>query len=79
MKILFFATAREATGCASAELALLEPASTDQVWGALIAKYPALAPLRGVARLSRNDEYADADARFADADVAAVIPPVSGG
>lgn len=79
MKILFFATAREAAGCASDELALPGPASTDEVWAALIAKYPALAPLRSVARLSRNDEYADADARFTDADIVAVIPPVSGG
>jgi len=79
MKILFFAMAREAAGCASDELQVPEPIAADEVWAALIAKYPALAPLRGVARLSRNDEYADADARFADADVVAVIPPVSGG
>jgi molybdopterin synthase catalytic subunit/molybdopterin synthase sulfur carrier subunit len=79
MKVLFFATAREATGCASDDLAVKAPASADEIWKALTAKHPALAPLRGVARLSRNDEYADADAQFLDADVVAVIPPVSGG
>jgi molybdopterin converting factor subunit 1 len=79
MKILFFAAAREAAGCEADDLAVTEPASTEEIWNALIARHPGLAPLRGVARLSRNDEYADADAQFRETDLVAVIPPVSGG
>ncbi len=79
MKILFFSSARTAAGCAADEIFFGAPASLDEVWRGVIEKHPALAPLRRVSRLSRNDAYADDQAVFHDTDVVAVIPPVSGG
>ncbi|HEY8900662.1 MAG TPA: MoaD/ThiS family protein [Chthoniobacterales bacterium] len=79
MKVLFFSVAREASGCAEAEIPLPEPASIEGVWERLIERHPALVELRDAARLSCNDVYADASTRFLDEDVVAVIPPVSGG
>ncbi|MDD5201235.1 MAG: MoaD/ThiS family protein [Terrimicrobiaceae bacterium] len=79
MKLLFFANVRSAIGRAADEIPLGQPASMDDVWRLLIGKYPAIAAFRDVARLSRNEEFADADTTFGDTDVVAVIPPVSGG
>ncbi len=79
MKILYFSTSRAAAGLGSEDIPLDGTLSGEQVWAALIARHPGLAPLRSAARLSRNEEYADDATRFLGGDVVAVIPPVSGG
>lgn len=79
MKVLYFSTARLAASLGSEDVALDEPVDAAGVWRILIARHPALAPLRETARLSRNEAYADADTLFVNDDVVAVIPPVSGG
>lgn len=77
--VLFFAAARVAAGRESMEVTPEAAATPDELWVTLIREFPALALVRPAARLARNEDYIDADARFADGDVVAIIPPVSGG
>lgn len=79
MRILFFAQLKDATGCASAKLAAPVPIGGEELWAALLAKFPALELHRRSVRLAKNSEYVGPDARFADGDEVALIPPVSGG
>jgi len=79
MRILFFAQLKDATGCASTELAVPAPISSEQLWAELLKKFPPLAIHRRTVRLARNSEYVAANAQFADGDEVALIPPVSGG
>jgi molybdopterin converting factor subunit 1 len=79
MRILFFAQLKDATGCALAELAAPTPISSEELWAALLAKFPALERHRRSVRLARNSEYVGPDAEYADGDEVALIPPVSGG
>ena len=79
MRVLFFAQIKDATECDSTELDFPSPPGTEELWAALLKKYPALASHQKTARLARNWEYAEADAQFANTDEVALIPPVSGG
>jgi len=79
MRVLFFAHLKDVTGCAEIGVELGPPADADELWRKLADRFPALARLRGSIRLARNCEYVGPDARFADADEVALIPPVSGG
>ena len=79
MRVLFFAQLKDLTGCDSAEFPAPGPLTAEQLWAELLGKFPKLAPHRANARLARNWEYAAPDARFADTDEVALIPPVSGG
>lgn len=79
MRVLFFAQLKDATGCREAGLRVAAPVNADELWRQLILRFPALATFRRSVRLARNCEYADANARFADTDEVALIPPVSGG
>jgi molybdopterin converting factor subunit 1 len=79
MRVLFFAQLKDATGCASVELAAPAPIKAEALWAALLKIYPALEAHRKTVRLARNSEYAEADTQFADGDEVALIPPVSGG
>jgi molybdopterin converting factor subunit 1 len=79
MRVLFFAQIKDVTGCDAVELAPSSPLNREQLWTMLLEKFPGLRGHRGNVRLTRNWEYAEADAQFADADEVALIPPVSGG
>jgi molybdopterin synthase sulfur carrier subunit len=79
MHVLFFAQLKDATGCDAVELAVAAPLSEEQLWAALLEKFPALAAHRASVRLARNLEYAGPQTLFANDDEAALIPPVSGG
>lgn len=79
MHVLFFAQLKDVTGCEAVELPLPSPPNGDQLWAALLEKFPGLAAHRPNVRLARNWEYADSETRFADADEVALIPSVSGG
>jgi molybdopterin converting factor subunit 1 len=79
MTVLYFAQARRLAGIASEPLSLPSPVTTDALWSAILARHPALAPLRSVTRFARNGEFAAADALFSPGDEVALIPPVSGG
>ena len=79
MRVLFFAQLKDATGCDSIEFAPPAPLDAGQLWALLLEKFPQLSAYRSQVRLSRNWEYAGPDARFANEDEVALIPPVSGG
>jgi molybdopterin converting factor subunit 1 len=79
MRVLFFAQLKDATGCASVELAAPVSISSEQLWSELLKIFPALETHRRTVRLARNSEYVASDAQFADGDEVALIPPVSGG
>jgi molybdopterin converting factor subunit 1 len=79
MRVLFFAQLKDVTGRDSVELAPASPLNAEQLWAALLKKFPALAAHRSSVRIARNGEYAATDAQFSNADEVALIPPVSGG
>jgi molybdopterin converting factor subunit 1 len=79
MRVLFFAQLKDATGAAELEMKISGNLDADGLWRALIAEQPKLAAFRKTTRLACNNEYADAQTRFNDADEVALIPPVSGG
>jgi molybdopterin converting factor subunit 1 len=79
MTVVYFAQARRLAGIASETLALPPPVTSEALWQELLARHPALAPLRPVTRLARNGDFATADTVFAPGDEIALIPPVSGG
>jgi molybdopterin converting factor subunit 1 len=79
MRVLFFAQLQDVTGCAATELASPSSLNREQLWTALLEKFPGLAMHRANVRLARNWEYADEQTIFSSADEVALIPPVSGG
>jgi len=79
MRVLFFAQLQDVTGCAATELVSPSPLDREQLWAALLEKFPGLGAHRPNVRLARNWEYADAETRFENVDEVALIPPVSGG
>jgi molybdopterin converting factor small subunit len=79
MRLVYFAHARRATGCSIEEFPLTAPMTAPALWDLLVQRHPALAPLRAVSRLARNDDFLPPDALLAPTDEIVVIPPVSGG
>ncbi len=80
LRVLFFASARQAAGCAEATVECEDSGMGEAVfWERLVADFPALASLRGSVRVARNFEYLARGEHFSPQDEAALIPPVSGG
>lgn len=79
MRVLYFAQTRRLAGVSEETLTFAFPLSPEELWEHLVARHPALAPLRTVTRLARNGEFAGDDAVFSPGDEVALIPPVSGG
>ena len=79
MRILFFAQTRDAAGASELEMKISGRPGLEEIWKALIAIRPPLAPFQSSTRLARNGEYADSQTTFSDNDEVALIPPVSGG
>ena len=79
MRVLFFAHLQDATSCVATELVSPSPMNREQLWAALLEKFPGLGAHRTNVRLARNWEYADAKTVFMNEDEIALIPPVSGG
>ena len=79
MRVLLFAHLRNVAGRAEFDLKLEQPVDMDGLWHHLRTVHPELEPFRSSVRLALNSEYVGRDARFADADEVALIPPVSGG
>lgn len=78
--VLLFARLREIAGAADLALELEAPAATiADVWAALVARHPALAPHAASLSCARNAEYARMVTPVAEGDEIAFLPPVSGG
>jgi molybdopterin synthase sulfur carrier subunit len=79
VKVLLFASFREMVGASQSTLEV-EPASrVRDVWNALVAQHPRLAPHSGTAAYAVNGTYAKPDERVVEGDEVAFLPPVSGG
>ena len=61
------------------EVELAEPATVEDAWAALVARFAALGPQRPYVRAARNGTYVGWDEPVAADDVVAFLPPVSGG
>ena len=79
LKVLFFASCREAVGRREADLELDGPLTVAGLIEALCRDHPSLSPLSGTLQVAVNAEYAPRDACLRDGDEIALIPPVSGG
>ncbi|MGQ3480801.1 MoaD/ThiS family protein [Paenibacillus sp. TY11] len=76
IKLYYFAGLREVTGI-SEEMADLVGRTVGDLYGWIAERYPNL-PISSV-RIAVNEEYALLTDVLQDGDVAAFIPPVSGG
>lgn len=80
IRVLFFAGARTAAGCAETFLpGDVTGWGEDFFWARLLVAHPALAAVRDTTRLAVNGEYFTGGARIRAGDEVALIPPVSGG
>ena len=80
VRILFFAIARERTGCDACELELQDRASLSDVRDAVLHQYPNLQDIEPYVRWAVNQAFeSDFDRVVEDQDEIALIPPVSGG
>jgi len=79
VRVLFFATAREAAGCASAELSIPDGATVRGAKDAIGERFPALRARLPHYRFALDREFAPLDAPVREGAELAVIPPVSGG
>lgn len=78
--VLFFAQARLAAGTARACLAVpLSGWNQEELWQALLGRWPDLAALRSFSRLALNQCFATSGQRVMPGDEVVVMPPVSGG
>lgn len=78
--LLFFAQARLAAGTAQERLALPPDGwSQEELWRALLGRWPRLAALRSSSRLALNQCFAPPGQRVMPGDEVVVMPPVSGG
>ena len=80
LRVLLFASARQAAGSAETSLAFDEDRIDEEIfWARLLEKFLAGAPLRDSVRIARNQEYLAAGGHLLPGDEVALIPPVSGG
>ena len=78
VKVRFFARLRELARVETETRQFPAGSNVADVYDALLAAHPALPP-RGSVRAALNQEFAEWDARVAEGDEVAFIPPVSGG
>ena len=79
VKILLFASFREAAGASQSTLEVEPGATLQDVWSTLVARHPRLAPHTGTAAFALNGEYARPTQPASEGDEIAFLPPVSGG
>lgn len=80
IKVLLFAAARQAAGCAETQIeGEQEGWTVEEFWRVLTRLHPVLGGLASSVRLARNCEYLAPGERIFPGDEVALIPPVSGG
>jgi molybdopterin converting factor subunit 1 len=79
LTVKLFAAARELAGCGEIEIDLPSGATVGALRKALCAASPKLTPLAERSLIAVNEEYRADSAPVSEGDVAALIPPVSGG
>jgi molybdopterin synthase catalytic subunit/molybdopterin synthase sulfur carrier subunit len=79
LTVKLFAAARELAGSGEIGIELPPGATVAELRAALIVAAPALAALAERSMVAVNEEYASDATLLNNGDVAALIPPVSGG
>ena len=77
--VRLFARLRELAGREAWSLDLADGATAADVWTAVVADHPSLAPFRSAISVAVNAEFARFTSPVRDADDVAFLPPVSGG
>ena len=77
--VRLFARLRDITGASELARELPGGSTANTLWNLLADEHPELAGYRGAVSVAVNAEYARMDARIADGDEIAFLPPVSGG
>jgi molybdopterin converting factor subunit 1 len=77
--VRLFARLKDLAGTAELERDVEPRANVAAVWTDLVREFPALEPYTASISGAVNAEYARMDARLADGDEVAFLPPVSGG
>ncbi len=79
VRVLLFASLREAAGSRELQVELADGASVAQLRVAIADACPPLRSLLPNAAVALNEDYADSESPVRPGDIAALIPPVSGG
>ena len=79
IKVLFFASCRDAVGRRSCDWEIAEGCRVADLQRELVAAYPQLAAVQQVLSIAVNAEYAGSHTVLKAGDEVALIPPVSGG
>ncbi len=79
IRVLFFATAREAAGTSTADVDLSEGAKVSDAREEIGRRFPALRERLIHFRFAVDREFSELDAALHEGAEVAVIPPVSGG
>lgn len=77
--VKLFARLRDLAGASEIDTDVVAGATIADVWAALVARQPALAPYGQSMSVARNLEYARLTTRVEEGDEVAFMPPVSGG
>lgn len=77
--VRLFARLRELAGAGELALEVAAPATVADVWAALAAAHPAVAPYERTMSCAVNEEYARLTTGVRAGDDVAFLPPVSGG
>lgn len=79
MKVLYFASARDAAGLSQEVLKLSGRTTVSELLVVMTSKHPSLSTLAKSTRISVNRVLVDWDAILEDGDEVGVLPPVAGG
>lgn len=79
IRVLFFASAREAAGRGEAAVEVPAGARVRDLLDRISREFPAVAVQVPNLRVARNEEFAEAGDALADGDEVALLPPVGGG
>ncbi len=79
VNVKFFAMARDIAKTTDALFSMDKSATTEQLLGEVIRRYPGLEKWKPYLRLAVNRSYANENVPLKDGDEVAIIPPVSGG
>ena len=77
--VRLFARLRESAGTPECELDVPAEATVDDVWRALVRRYPSLEPYGDSTTAAVNADFARRATRVTEEDEVAFLPPVSGG
>jgi molybdopterin converting factor subunit 1 len=79
VSVQLFARLRELAGRAALECDVPDDATIADVWRAVAAAHPALAPFGSSVSCARNEDFARMRTPVREGDAIAFLPPVSGG